>query len=41
MDIYFELMQYPVFSVKKLLDNYSSIQTARQARCSGKKGWLI
>ena len=31
MDIYFKLMQYPVFSVQKLLDNYSSIRTARQA----------
>ena len=31
MDIYFELMQYPVFSVKKLLEHYSNIRTARQA----------
>lgn len=30
MDIYFELMQYPVFSAKKMTEYYSSIRTARQ-----------
>lgn len=31
MDIYFELLKYPVFSVKSLNDYYASIRTARQA----------
>ena len=30
MDIYFELLQYPVFSAKKMNEYYSSIRTARQ-----------
>ena len=30
MDIYFELMQYPVFPANKLMEYYSSIRTARQ-----------